>query len=195
MAKTIRFSELVKRCGRPDSVTLWAKPEEHPIMRKAIRDNRVLTVIQEPTRHKTDFGLIGFQEHQFALYFVFPKRLPKAAADTTVIGIHYDLIKETGNLEHVPNLNGKRNDRPNLKPLQRGKLKAKPPPPTAAPKPALKRYTVKIVRTGRVEITLEVAAPDLARAQETALQISKQTKFAPPEILDSVKSISEIEPG
>lgn len=58
----------------------------------AVRENRVLTVIQ---RHKNakDFGLIGFHPQPLATYFIFPKPLPPDS-DSRVIGIKYDLLND-----------------------------------------------------------------------------------------------------
>jgi len=58
MEKKLRFGDLVRNSGRPQPLTLWTKPEESRVFTRAIKENRVLTVIQEPG--KTDCGAIRF---------------------------------------------------------------------------------------------------------------------------------------
>lgn len=86
MPKTVRFGDLVRQSGRPEALTLWTDP-------KAIRENRVLTVIQEPTGKKKDFGQIGFHRSASALYFVFPHPLVQRG-DGRVVGINYELAED-----------------------------------------------------------------------------------------------------
>jgi hypothetical protein len=92
--KTIRFSELVKRSGKPETATLWTKPGANPAFMKAVRENRVLTIVQQTTGTKKERGEIGFHEQHSAIYLVFPKPLPKAAGISEVIGIHYELLAD-----------------------------------------------------------------------------------------------------
>ena len=75
MEKRLRFGDLVRNSGRPQPLTLWTKPEKNGTLKRAIKGNRVLTVIQEPG--KTDFGTIGFHVRPGASYFIFPRGLPR----------------------------------------------------------------------------------------------------------------------
>src|SRR5438105_3547502 len=90
MAKKLRLGDLVRNSGRPRIVTLWTEPAKDKAFAKARKENRVLTVIQESTKQR-DYGLIGFQQHPHASYFVFPRPLPKEGC---VIGINYALVEE-----------------------------------------------------------------------------------------------------
>jgi|GEM_PF-2137137 hypothetical protein len=92
MAKEIRFGELVKHSGKPQVITLWTNPKRDRSFAKAVKENRVLTVIQKPTGKRKDFGQIGFHQKTHASYFVFPKPLPKEPL--RVIGIKYDLVEQ-----------------------------------------------------------------------------------------------------
>ena len=74
MEKECRFNELVKESGHPEVVTLWTKPQQDPGFMRAVRENRVLTVVHQ--RPKKDYGLIGFQLQPLAAYLVFPRPLP-----------------------------------------------------------------------------------------------------------------------
>jgi len=91
MAQKIRFGDLVRNSGRPQILTLWAKPEKSPALAAAIKQKRVLTVILEPG--KRDYGLIGFKLHPGASYLIFPRALPRER-DAKVIGINYHLAEE-----------------------------------------------------------------------------------------------------
>src|SRR5689334_196129 len=91
--KEIRFGELVNRTGKPEAVTLWSDPKQDRGFMKAVRDNRVATLIQQPFIKKKDFGEIGFHEDPRAAYLIFPKPLPKGEA-AHVVGIKYELMAE-----------------------------------------------------------------------------------------------------
>src|SRR3982751_556830 len=91
--KKLRFAELVKSSGRPHVATLWGDPKKDGGFMKAVRENRVLTVNQEPTAKTKDFGTIGFHEEKSAAYFIFPQPLPESQ-EGHVIGIKYDLLDE-----------------------------------------------------------------------------------------------------
>ena len=58
MNKEIRFSELVKTAGHPQTVALWTKASKDKAFMKSVRDNRVMTVIQQLHGSRKDFGLI-----------------------------------------------------------------------------------------------------------------------------------------
>ena len=84
--KTVRFDALVKELGRPEQVTLWTKPEDDREFMKAVKDGRVVTVIQHNVGTKKDRGVVGFVTAKNAAYLVFPKRIG-AATDSRVVGI------------------------------------------------------------------------------------------------------------
>jgi hypothetical protein len=85
----IRFRDLVKMAGTPEPKSLWADPKNDRDFMRAVKQKRVLTVVQESRRK--DFGELGFHQHPGALYFIFPKSLP--AEKGRVIGIKYDLAE------------------------------------------------------------------------------------------------------
>ena len=91
--KTVRFTQLVETAGKPVAVTLWTAPKDDPDFSKAMREERVLTVIQRNVGAKADYGLVGFFEQPLATYLVFPKRLPYPP-ETKVVGIKYDQLAE-----------------------------------------------------------------------------------------------------
>jgi hypothetical protein len=89
--KTIRFSQIVEKCGKPNVHILWQKPAEDRHFQTQLKNNRVMTV--QKTESGTDFGIIGFKERQGARYLTFPKSL-KPFMDERVIGIDWTLVCE-----------------------------------------------------------------------------------------------------
>jgi hypothetical protein len=59
---------------------------------KAINANRVMTVHQQVTGAKADFGTVGFQKGASGQILIFPKSL-KRFADKRVTGFKYDLLE------------------------------------------------------------------------------------------------------
>jgi hypothetical protein len=89
--KEIRFTDLVDRAGKPEPVSLWSDPKQDRAFMKAVRDDRVVTLIQQPFIKKKDFGEIGYHQDPRAAYLIFPKPLPKGEA-SHVVGIKYELM-------------------------------------------------------------------------------------------------------
>ena len=72
--RELRFRDLVAASGKPQVVSLWTKPEADRVFMKAVKENRVLTLIQPPTTKHKVYGIVGFQKQ--ASYLVFPNPLP-----------------------------------------------------------------------------------------------------------------------
>lgn len=169
MSKEIRFSELVKKSGHPKTVTLWTDPEKNKDFMKAVRQNRVLTVVQQT--HGKDFGEVGFHEQPLALYLVFPKTLP-AERGAHVIGLKYELIEEPV-VSHPARI---------------------VPSKRAVPKPAAKEFDVVIERAALLKTTVHVTAKNQAAAKSQALQMVKEQAFDLPhaELQEKTVSVQEI---
>jgi hypothetical protein len=189
VAKQIRFSELVKQCGRPETVTLWTKPKDNPPFMKAVRENRVLTLLLKPHGNHPDFGEIAFHQRPNALYLVFENSLPEENG-ARVVGIKYDLIAEqktNGPVAKAPEPKkgpkARRVTAP-VVPLIGRKEKPKPPPG--------KRFDVTILRTASVEEKVTVLALNICDAEAAALQAVNRRKFRAGNIHDDIKAISEI---
>jgi hypothetical protein len=172
MEKKLRFGDLVRDSGRPQTVALWAKPEKDPALSRAIKENRVLTVAQEPG--KADHGTIGFKLLPGALYLVFPKPLPQEP-DARVIGLNYELIEEPV----VPKAH-------RAKPAPPAKLTepstAEPGPPPKPPPPAEpvpRKFTVRVRRTAREETDFIIEALDQGSAEQQALERARHKTFKP----------------
>ncbi|MGV3772148.1 MAG: hypothetical protein ACO1QB_04545 [Verrucomicrobiales bacterium] len=91
--KTVRFAKLVESSGKPYAKTLWFDPESDTQFKKAIRQNRVLTVAQANVGQKKDVGIIGFLPDKRGAILVFPKSIPYDSG-ARVIGIKWDLVEE-----------------------------------------------------------------------------------------------------
>jgi hypothetical protein len=89
--KTIRFSQIVEKCGQPNVYILWQKPTADRHFQAQLKNNRVMTA--QKSESETDFGIIGFKERKGARYLVFPKSL-KRFAGKRVIGINWALVGE-----------------------------------------------------------------------------------------------------
>jgi hypothetical protein len=177
MGKQLRFGDLVRDSGRPKTVALWTKPEDNPELTRAIKQNRVLTVLQESG--KKDHGLIGFKVLPGALYLEFPKILPDAN-DAVVIGINYQLIDEPP----VP-------EEDRAKPAKPPPARPRPAPATAThpsaikepdlvvEKPKPQEFTIKVRRTASVEEEITVKAMDKADAEKQALERARHIPFKP----------------
>jgi hypothetical protein len=193
LPKKIRFAELVKLCGQPETVTLWTKPEAIPPLQKAIRQRRILTILQNP--HKKEFGLMGFEQHQSALYLVFPKPLPKAQSDAEVIGIKYELFADANATAAPAPKPPAVKSKPavkKLKPVSLPKPVTKPAPSSTPPKPVKKKFKVSVVRTATSHVELTVSSDTIAGAESEVLVKVKRMKFSADEVQDEVKSIAEI---
>lgn len=170
----IRFSELVKQSGRPEPKSLWTDPKADRQFARAIRQNRVLTVVQEPSAKRKDFGEIGFRQGPHASYFVFPKPLPSEKAK--VVGIKYDLVEEVepSDVLSVEELEKGRNPRRSA--ARGGKLKSKSLEKGRAERriePVLKTFLVRVRAEAVVENTIEIEARDKREAKTKGEEMAK----------------------
>jgi hypothetical protein len=156
--KEIRFKDLVKAAGKPTIISLWTDPRRDRPFMKAVKENRVLTLVQEPASKKKDFGRVGFHQNQHASYLVFPEPLP-ANRDSRVIGINYDLVKQARVRDPI-----------RWKDLQPRLPKAKRPS-------TRKTFQVIIRRTARIETSVTVPARTEAAAREKAVQSARRQGF------------------
>jgi hypothetical protein len=92
--KQVRFTQLVKAAGNPHPATLWvADPNKDPEFKKAIAENRILTIHHVNVGGKKESGEIGFQSGGASGYLIFPKALPMVEG-TRVIGLKFDMLAE-----------------------------------------------------------------------------------------------------
>jgi hypothetical protein len=157
MSKAVRFSELIKKSGQPYAATLWSDPEKDPALKKAIKENRIVTVKQETVGSKSDFGTIGFKREKNVSYFVFPKKLPPDLHGH-IIGIKYDMLDEPKATDPIS-----KNDRPSK--------------PKSAMKSEEKEFTATIKRTAVWETSIQVKAKNKTEAKQKAERVIGEQKY------------------
>lgn len=91
--KTIRFAQLLKYSGLPQQVTLWADPKHDREFMRAVREKRVVTLVQQNVGTKKDYGLVGFNPQPLTVFLVFPEQIP-FPAESKVVGVKYELLDE-----------------------------------------------------------------------------------------------------
>ena len=157
----IRFRDLVKTAGTPEPKALWTDPKNDRDFMRAVKQNRVLTVVQEST--KKDFGELGFHQQQGALYFIFPKALPSGQGK--VIGIKYDLAETTQPKDPVSPHDLKRV-------AKRAKHSTREKPETRA-----KTFNVLVRRIAMVETQILVEARSKTEARKKSIEMVKGQGF------------------
>jgi len=89
--KTVRFTQVVEKCGKPQVYTLWQKPSSDRHLQSQLKNNRVMTIVKSPSG--TDFGIVGLKESKESRYLIFPKSL-KRFAGKRIVGIDWTLVGE-----------------------------------------------------------------------------------------------------
>ena len=87
--KMARFTEVVEKCGEPQSYTLWRKPTDDPQLKKLLAQNRIMTIRRGAG---ADFGEVGFHKAESTIYLQFPKSL-KRWEGQRIVGIKWELVK------------------------------------------------------------------------------------------------------
>lgn len=174
MTPNIRFQELVKQSGKPETMALWKKPADGDPFLRAVKENRVLTVFQKPSGTHKDFGKIGFHQEPFSLYLVFPNPLPKAL-EARIIGVKYDLIEE---------------------PKAKDPVKSKPPLRLIEkPERSKIMFEVQVERIAVIKSKLSIFAADKKEAKSLAEQELQQMEFeaSQADFHNKIKAIHEYE--
>ena len=131
---------------------------------RAVKQNRILTVIQGPRYNEKDFGEVGFHHHQHALSFVFPNPLPEAKGK--VIGIKYDLVEP-------------REPKDALSPeeLRRAKPARIKSSWKEKPEPQAKTFHVLVRRVATLDATIAVEARTKKEAREKGIETAQGQDF------------------
>ncbi|HEX5220870.1 MAG TPA: hypothetical protein VFZ59_14975 [Verrucomicrobiae bacterium] len=178
MANTIRFGDLVRSAGRPQTFTLWSgDPKKDRTLQQAIRKKRVLTVFQEPTSTRKPFGRIGYHQKDSAIYLLFPRSLPPDT-ESRVIGINFDLLDEPVAKTSAP---------------KKTKKVSPDKPPVRVPQSRpQKEFRVTLRRQLTKELVLTVTAPHQSAARQEALETARNTplEFDPAEVQIKIVNVS-----
>lgn len=175
MAETVRFSELVKAAGVPEVYLPLADPRRDREFMRAVRSDRVLSLKQEPTGTRKDFGAVGFLEEKFISYLVFPRSLAKFK-NRRVVGIKYDQLRQAA-LRTPETASRDRSIRPK---------------PAPKPKPRPKRFnaTVRLTRTRDVRVTVRALNENEARKKAEA-QARRRHPRSRPQVEAEVLAVDE----
>lgn len=149
--KKTRFAKIVETSGKPQPYTLWTAPEKDAVFRKALKDDRVMTILHEPTAARKETAVVGFVEKPSALFLVFPRSV-EAFRDQQIVGLKYNLLAAPP---------------PRGKPV---KSSRKPSTP-ARPKPEkpLPSFRVVLRATSTIELEQQLQTPSATDARRLAL--------------------------
>jgi hypothetical protein len=87
---TARFSDVVKKCGEPESHLILIEPAKDRELQAAIKAKRVMTVFQDTVGSKADRGVIGFEPGPARQFLIFPKPL-RGLEGKQIVGMKYEL--------------------------------------------------------------------------------------------------------
>jgi hypothetical protein len=166
--KTVRFSNVVEKSGRPETHLLLVEPAKDRALQAAIKASRVMTVQQTNVGTSTDRGEIGFHPGTSRQFFVFPKSL-STFAGRTVIGIKYDLLSS-------PEVSESERAAP-TKPPKR-KAPAAPKTPKALPSKAPKETAKKRPAPDESKVVPFEPAPPKEEDSEEVAELKKKVRHA-----------------
>jgi hypothetical protein len=162
MAETVRFSAILKTAGKPQTYLPLSDPKRDKDFMRAVREDRVVSLKQEPTGTKKDFGSVGFLPERYISYLIFPKPLT-AFKDKRIVGIKYDALADS------------------ISTPRTSARSLKPPRPKPKPKPRPKRFTatVRLTSTNEIKVTVEAMNEDEARKKAETSALAQRGKTAP----------------
>ncbi len=163
--KTVRFSQVVAKCGHPESHLLLTDPKQDHALQSALKAKRVMTLMQASVGTKSDWGEPGFHPGTHRQYLIFPKSLA-AYASKAVIGIKYELLNET----EAPRPRPKAPPPPKKAPIRAKPPKAIKPPPPVEKEPTPPEPPPRKVKDQAPEIT------SLKRQVKRAMQALEKGK-------------------
>jgi hypothetical protein len=179
-AKQVRFGKLVEAGGKPEAYLPFSDPETDKAFMRAVKEERVVTLKQDPTSKRKDFGIVGYLKEKYATYLLFPKSL-RAFSGQRVIGIDYGVLQAAdvhigGDVSAIPK-------RPKPKkakaaPVEARREKPAPKPKEEKPKPEPKNFTVEVRLTTTEEKQIKVTAWNHREAKEKAIaEIERASNF------------------
>ena len=89
--KTARFAALVKSAGSPSVHLTWSAPAHDPVLRRALHQNRLVTVHQR-ARGGKDFASVGLEPERHAQFLIFPRSV-RSFSQHRIVGVNYDLLE------------------------------------------------------------------------------------------------------
>jgi hypothetical protein len=174
---TVRFSKIVEAAGKPDVHVLWIDPSKDSVLQKAIKANRVMTIHQQATGAKTDFGTVGFEKNVSGQVLIFPKSL-RSFENKRVVGVKYELLETASAPAPVPEY--------------QESTKVQPPKPVEKSKP--KKSKPKESKPKEVpEPVVEPAVAESAVVEEIVPETARVVEFPTAKVEDENKPNKEVE--
>jgi hypothetical protein len=180
-AKSVRFTVVVANAGKPELYLPLFDPNKDRAFMRAVKEQRVLSIRQEPTSPRSDFGTVGFDEQKYTTLLIFPKPLA-AFADARIIGIKYDMVGESRVAAKAPLGSQKPRPRRVQKPPAAVRSRVSPSPRPVVPKPPEppkrvepqpKGYRVRVRVTTVAEKDLMVQATTKGEAKKKAQGVAQ----------------------
>jgi hypothetical protein len=174
--KSVRFDALVKSSGQPEQVTLWTKPEDDADFMKAVKQNRVATIVQTNVGTKKDFGVVGFEAKKNAAYLVFPKSV-SAEKGSKIVGIKYERLAEAE--PKGPIFKPKRKSSPGIPMKERRNYTIAEEVTEAAEQeePRLFSFRSEVILTAIQKTEIEVEAASASAAAKLIQAQAEEVKF------------------
>jgi hypothetical protein len=189
-AKTVRFARIVEACGTPELVSLWSAPEKDKQFMAAVKAHRVMTVKQPSVGSAKDFGIVGFHPEKDAAYLKFPKPLTNYE-NQRVIGINYDLVKDTVNLAAGIGLSRPGTEKPQRRSVAQEKRHAVDSEAVAR-SDVEKIFQVRIRYTAEIELEKEIQAKSKTFARRIALNQKPSLDFMKAKITPKIVHVRQI---
>ena len=183
--KQARFGKIVEAGGKPEAYLAFSDPDNDPSFMRAAKESRVVTIKQEPTSKRKDFGIVGYVKEKYATYLIFPKSLREFSGQR-VIGIDYSILQSAdvrigGKVPAARKEPAPKKEKVRLAVIPKPdapKSPPKPEPKPEEPRPQPKRFTVEIQITTVDRKEIEVAAMNQAEAKANAIrEIEASTSF------------------
>jgi len=93
--KSVRFTEVVKKSGKPQVYLLLSKDDK--AFHDALQYDRIMSLVGGVDGAKTEYAVVGYDAKRRGQLLLFPRSL-KSFADARVVGIKFELFSEpTGN--------------------------------------------------------------------------------------------------
>jgi hypothetical protein len=174
--KQIRFSQLVKASGKPHAATLWVSdPASDPEFKKAMGENRIVSIHMKKPDEATDKAEIGFRPGDGTTFLIFPKAIAMEAG-TRVIGLKFDELETPEVKDPVKIMPAKRH-RGSKKDYCENPQKVEPATKSSresAPSKSLSVFNVTLAFRAETKSTVEVQAANASEAIAKATKIGQR---------------------
>src|SRR6187549_2694464 len=153
MADTVRFSVVLRLSGTPKVYLPLADPKQDKNFMRMVRQHRVLSLKQEPTGTKKDFGTVGFVEEKYVSYLVFPKSLIEFVGKR-IVGVKYDTLRQADvTIPHV--VSSKKQPVESPRAASTRKIVKFPAMAKSKPGPRLFTTTIRVTAIQELKVTVE----------------------------------------